>query len=46
MRLGVVTDLKVSRSREGAYQFQILGWHKRCEAGVEELVRDGFLAGI
>jgi transposase-like protein len=46
VRFGLVTDLKVSRSREGVYQSQILGRHKRCEAGVEELVRDSFLAGV
>ena len=45
-RLGLIKDLKVPRSREGTYQSQILPRYKRYEAGVEDLVRDSFLAGI
>ncbi|MDP3186770.1 MAG: IS256 family transposase, partial [Anaerolineales bacterium] len=45
-RLGLIKDLKVPRSREGTYQSQILPRYKRYEAGVEELVRNSFLAGI
>ena len=45
-RLGLIKDLRVPRSREGTYQSKILPRYKRYEAGVEELVRNSFLAGI
>ncbi|MCL5999633.1 MAG: IS256 family transposase [Chloroflexi bacterium] len=45
-RLGLIKDLRVPRSREGTYQSQILPRYKRYEAGVEDLVRDSFLAGV
>jgi putative transposase len=45
-RLGLIKDLKVPRSREGTYQSKILPRYKRYESGVEDLVRNSFLAGI
>jgi putative transposase len=45
-RVGLIKDLRVPRSREGTYQTRILPRYKRFEPGVEDLVRDGFLAGI
>jgi putative transposase len=45
-RLGLIKDLRVPRSRAGVYQSQILPRYKRYDAGVEDLVRDSFLAGI
>jgi putative transposase len=45
-RLGLIKDLKVPRSRGRTYKSQILPRYKRYEAGVEDLVRNSFLAGI
>ena len=45
-RLGLIKDLRVPRSREGTYQSRILPRYKRYEAGVEDLVRESFLAGV
>jgi putative transposase len=45
-RLGLIQDLRVPRSREGAYQSHILPRYGRFEASVEHLVRETFLAGV
>lgn len=45
-RLGVIQNLRIPRSRKGAYQSQILPRYSRFEPSVADLVREAFLAGI
>jgi len=45
-RLGVIKNLRVPRSRDGAYQSQILPQYARYEGSVEGLIRDAFVAGV
>ena len=45
-RVGLIKELRVPRSREGTYQSRVLPRYKRFEPGVEDLVRESFLAGI
>lgn len=45
-RLGVITNLRVPRSRKGTYQSRILPRYGRHEASVEGLICDAFLGGL
>jgi putative transposase len=45
-RLGLIENLHVPRSRQGAYQSQMLPHYQRYEASVEDMVQDAFLAGV
>lgn len=44
--LGLVERLRVPRDREGAYQSAVVERYQRRERKVNQLVRDGFLAGM